>query len=342
VGAYLADLRREKKSIRTLNAKLTAIKGFSRWLFTTDRTRTDSMKTLKRDIKGERADKKHSRRALTDEEVIKLVQAAETGTDFDGISGHDRAILYQLALGTGFRASELRSLTPGSFDLSDFDNAPVTVCAAYSKRRKDDIQPILRDLAEIMGRYIAESRKYPTTRLFNIPERTSDMIQEDLKNAKTAWVDEVKGDEKTMEDRQTSDFLSFRDSSGQVADFHVLRHTFITRLARSGISPTVAKTLARHSTVTLTLDRYTHTLFGDLRGALEKLPELDTRQQKGQLAMTGTDGAGPKTSMQSSQQSSVHQDTPADTCGNVKKGNASRRSRPYDPLIKSQLLYQLS
>jgi hypothetical protein len=105
-----------------------------------------------------------------------------------------------------------------------------------------------------------------------------------------------------------------------VADFHTLRHTFITRFARSGISPTVAKTLARHSTITLTLDRYTHTLLGDLRGALEKLPELDTTQQKGQLTMTGTDGTRTQTSIQSRQQSSVHQDMPADTSGKQDDG----------------------
>ena len=38
--------------------------------------------------------------------------------------------------------------------------------------------------------------------------------------------------------------------------FHALRHTFITNLARSGVHPKTAQSLARHSTITLTMDRY--------------------------------------------------------------------------------------
>jgi len=34
-----------------------------------------------------------------------------------------------------------------------------------------------------------------------------------------------------------------------VVDFHALRHTFITLLARSGVAPALAKSRARHSTI---------------------------------------------------------------------------------------------
>jgi hypothetical protein len=42
------------------------------------------------------------------------------------------------------------------------------------------------------------------------------------------------------------------------ADFHSLRHTFITMLERSGASPKAAQALARHSDIRLTMNRYTH------------------------------------------------------------------------------------
>jgi integrase len=80
-----------------------------------------------------------------------------------------------------------------------------------------------------------------------------------------------------------------------VVDFHALRHTFITRLARSGVSPAVAKTLARHSTITLTMDRYTHTLMSDQRAALNRLPNLDIKMATNQAIRTGTDGDLSKT-----------------------------------------------
>ena len=40
--------------------------------------------------------------------------------------------------------------------------------------------------------------------------------------------------------------------------FHMLRHTFISNLANNGVSPQVAKELARHSKIDTTMDIYTH------------------------------------------------------------------------------------
>jgi hypothetical protein len=79
------------------------------------------------------------------------------------------------------------------------------------------------------------------------------------------------------EARRATAFLADTDGSGRVVDFHALRHTFITRLARSGVVPAVAKSLARHSTIVLTMDHYTHTLIGDERAALDRLPGIAPR-----------------------------------------------------------------
>jgi len=70
-----------------------------------------------------------------------------------------------------------------------------------------------------------------------------------------------------------------------VADFHSLRHTFISNLARGGVHPKVAQSLARHSTITLTMDRYSHTLVGEHADALAVLPDLSAtgRQAVGRL-----------------------------------------------------------
>ncbi|MCX5670458.1 MAG: hypothetical protein NTU94_03950 [Planctomycetota bacterium] len=74
-----------------------------------------------------------------------------------------------------------------------------------------------------------------------------------------------------------------------MVDFHALRHMFITRLARSGVVPAVAKSLARHSTIVLTMDHYTHTLIGDERAALDRLPSIEApRADQAALAPTGT------------------------------------------------------
>ena len=63
-------------------------------------------------------------------------------------------MLYHLALGTGFRAAEIASLTRESFAL-DTDPPTVTVKAGYSKNRRGSVQPIRRDLAETLRAWLA-------------------------------------------------------------------------------------------------------------------------------------------------------------------------------------------
>src|SRR5262249_32847197 len=72
-------------------------------------------------------------------------------------------------------------------------------------------------------------------------------------------------------------------------DFHALRHTFITNLANGGVHPKTAQALARHSTITLTMDRYSHSLMGEQADALAALPTITATPET--LQATGTDDA---------------------------------------------------
>lgn len=51
--------------------------------------------------------------------------------------------------------------------------------------------------------------------------------------------------------------VEYIDSHGLYADFHALRHTFITHMMKSGINPKTAQALARHSTIDLTVNVHT-------------------------------------------------------------------------------------
>src|SRR5439155_1636417 len=119
-----------------------------------------------------------------------------------------------------------------------------------------------------------------------------DMIRRDLEIARAAWVAEARTPAERAE-REASDFLAYRDSQGRVADFHALRHTFITELVKAGVAPKDAKELARHSTITLTMDRYAHVGIRDTAAAVARLtlptgtpPTAEPVAQKA----TGTDG----------------------------------------------------
>lgn len=65
--------------------------------------------------------------------------------------------------------------------------------------------------------------------------------------------------------------IEYATSDG-VADFHALRHTFITTLAMAGERIKVVQELARHSKADLTLNVYTHAGLHDLQGAVDRLP----------------------------------------------------------------------
>lgn len=96
------------------------------------------------------------------------------------------------------------------------------------------------------------------------------MIRRDLEVARAAWLAEAATPEVRAE-RERSDFLLYRDREGRVADFHLLRHLFITELVRAGVAPKEAKELARHSTIVLTMDRYAHVGLRDTAAAVARL-----------------------------------------------------------------------
>ncbi len=68
--------------------------------------------------------------------LLKFIEGYTTPSH--NLAGPDRAMAYRVALGTGFRTDELRSLTPTSFDL-EADPPTITIKAAYSKRRRQDV-----------------------------------------------------------------------------------------------------------------------------------------------------------------------------------------------------------
>jgi len=85
-------------------------------------------------------------------------------------------------------------------------------------------------------------------------------------------------------------FWAYRDAEGRYADFHALRHSFITMVGKAGVSPREHQDLARHSTYALT-SRYSHSRFYDLAAAVQSLPIPASPSTREALAATGTDGS---------------------------------------------------
>ena len=269
-------------------------------------------------------------------------------------------MLYRVALGTGFRVSELASLMPNSFAL-DTDPPTVTVRAAYSKRRREDHQPIRMDLAELLRKWLQS--KPADLPALKIPDKTAQMFRFDLRRAKARWIRSTT-DRVERRRRIKNSFLNVVDDSGCVADFHALRATYITMLVKGGASVKVAQDLARHSDPKLTMNTYTKLGIHDLTTALESLPDASPSAPDRQaLKATGTDDAKadpPQCPPQrkcelvlpdasecdkgkaTSRTHDDHKPLPfADVCDTVQPDassseNALYRTRTYDPLIKSQ------
>jgi site-specific recombinase XerD len=271
--------QREKDAfgIATSNDYLVAAKAFCNWLVRDRRLVNNPLAHLQR-LNAE-TDVRRKRRVLTPDELERLIAAAAKSQGRLGrMRGEDRAIVYRLAAFTGLRAQEIASLTSQSFAL-DADPPTVTVEACYSKHRRRDILPLAEDLCARLRAYLAQRRRErrhaDDDRLWpgKWYRKAGRILQRDLAEARKAWIKEAKG-RKAREERKKSHYLCNADSAGRVADFHALRHGFITYLVTANVAPKVAQTLARHSTITLTMDRYTHLGVIDLVSALRRLPAL--------------------------------------------------------------------
>jgi len=265
VQRYLVALREGEEGIsaQTFNYYLQAIKQFCRWMVDDRRASESPLSHLK--PVNPKTDRRLERRALEPDELRYLLEVARNGLKRFGMTGPERAMLYRLAAETGLRANELRSLKVSSFD---FDLRTVSVQAAYSKRRDRDILPLRQDTVEQLKHFL--SGKMPQARAFNLPSKynMADMLRADLAEAE----------------------IPYEDESGRVFDFHSFRHTTGSLLAASGVHPKVAQVFMRHSTVELTLGRYSHVYRDQETEAVEKLPDLSLPSNKQKAMATGTGG----------------------------------------------------
>jgi integrase len=223
---------------------------------------------------NEAADRRHVRRALTPEEAERLLEAARTrllSWTFRGKTvvptsptertrlqrlGETRALVYALALGTGLRKGELRSLRWCDVDLVA---GRVIVTAASAKSRRAQSVPLSTALAATLraARPAAASPTDPVVPAGAFPNTTT--LHRDLAAAG----------------------IPREDAEGRVVDFHALRTTFVSWLAMTGAHPKVAQALARHASIETTMERYTDLALIDTKGTVERLPLPATKAARG-------------------------------------------------------------
>ncbi len=219
---------------RTINAVRSAIIAFLNWNVRTERLANNPCQHIPK--VDETRDKRVKRRALTEEELNRLISTSGT-----------RATFYLVAALTGLRMKEMASLT---WDDVDLPNAALLVRANNGKSKRDDwialSSAVVESLEQLRPNNARPSHKVfassPTTRTFSA----------DLKRAGIAEYDDL--------DRRV--------------DRHALRTTTGTLLAQAGVTPQQAQRQMRHADISTTLRHYTDLRLSDQAKAAAKLPSI--------------------------------------------------------------------
>jgi len=257
-------------SARLRNFRRQAAVALMSWCLKQGRVRSNALKTVP--TLDERNDRRRVRRALTDDELARLIAvvrerdaALNADADFVDRYGQSRRTAWYLAAAlAGLRRGDLVRLRWSSVDLTSG-----TITITDGKARRTDVLPIHPQLAEVLEairprrmtpQALAQTKVFPHA----VTNRT---VAADFKRAGIA-----------------------PDAEGRIADLHALRTTLGTNLARRGVTPQVAQKIMRHADYRTTLACYTVLGLADTAAAVARLPGVGTDEAR--EAATGTTG-GP-------------------------------------------------
>jgi integrase len=272
ITSWLAgERKRNGWSQANVNRYILFLRSFGRWLVQTGRARANPFEGLAQAKTN--GVKTRERRRLADDELRRLIQAAKlSATPLLSLPGPDRARLYLMAAYTGLRIGTLSKLTPGAFAWRD--GLPVTVTAGgrIVKNKKPHTVPIHPSVAAELAEWLAaRPTGRPTFPKGDWSERGASLVAHDLAAARAAWIGEA-ADPVERARREAADVLNYRNSAGEVFDFHALRVQFISGLALAGVPLTAAQQLADHSTPSLTSNIYTRYAPAEMAQQVAKLP----------------------------------------------------------------------
>lgn len=302
---FLAQLRKDGRSAKTRDDYAAILRQFGAWLVDAGRWGENPFAKLGRTRTA--ADATFERRALTIDELRRLIAAApqrsvqayvtrHPGASAETIAelrraGERRAVLYALAAFTGLRENECRQLRWNDLDL-DGDPPTVRVRAATAKNRKTELVPLHADLVELLrterkrsaadlGRPVRGAEA-----VVHVPRWVVARLRADAAWAGLGTLE--KGYSKHAVRRLT-------DDEGRRLDFHSLRATAATMLARAGVPLQQAQRLLRHSDPRITERLYTKLGLADLADGVAKLPGLDEGQAAESAARPARRGAHGRT-----------------------------------------------
>jgi integrase len=233
---FLKWRREHRAGAKTLNEYLCAAITFINWVKRSKRLSLENPLQYVEKISTV-GQETYERRPFTDEELRRLI----------AVSAY-RSVVYLTAAHTGLRRKELRTLVWADV----FLDSPNPYIVVQAKNRKLQPLPLHPEVVVALKKLQEERRPVPTDRVFRdiFPKRET--FRHDLKRA---------------------GIQNIEDPSGKL-HFHSLRHTMNHRLQESGVVPTVAQHLMRHSTVKLTTKTYISSASLPLAEAIRRVPPI--------------------------------------------------------------------
>ncbi len=210
-------------SPKTLNDFLISMRTLLNWMVKQGRIGVNPLRSL--DLLPANEEKRRPRRALTDEELGRLLKkSGECG------------IAYLVAATTGLRLGELREVERRDIRLDD-TSPKIVARAATTKNRKEASLPLHRDVAVQLRAFLSGQEWAADDKVFEPLLRSRGQFKSDLCAAG----------------------IPPKDGQGRVVDFHSLRHTFCTNLQRLNVPLRLIMLMMRHSDRRLSDQTYTDT-----------------------------------------------------------------------------------
>jgi integrase len=274
------------------NVYHAALVAFCNWAVEAKRLTANPFAGMRK--ANERADKRHQRRALNEEELVKLLEAAQRRPLANALKGwrggkmeeatrdelvrlgREHALIYKTLALTGLRKNELASVTVGAV-LLDAPNPFIALAAKDEKARRGAQIPLRADLAADLKAWMEQR----LTALREACKRAGDPIPMHLPMSTPLFDVPVRLVRHLDLDLTFAD-IKKEDEHKRIVDIHSFRYTFATHLCKAGVPLRTAQAAMRHSDPKLTANVYTDPALLDVAGAIESLPvwSLNTSAQK--------------------------------------------------------------
>lgn len=239
IRSWLASLKEDDISARTINRKISTLKSFFKFLLKQGKIESTPM--------GNIISPKISKRLpvfIKEKDLADLAQTLKTNTeDWDGLN---TKMLITIFYSTGMRLSELINMKEKQVD---FSRKQLKI---LGKGNKERIIPAGAELLGVIKEYMNEKRK--------VFEKTDDVLLVNSKGKKLY----PKYAYNLVRDILTDEIKTLDKKSP-----HVLRHTFATHLMNNGANLDAVKELLGHASLSST-QVYTHNTIEKLKNVYKK------------------------------------------------------------------------